>query len=97
MDLQCCDVYATNENGNFENNMDDKEKNYLVCTDNPGNEFLKKQNVLIPTSYLVWKLTSYCPLWLCYSKKQIDFSFSCICPVIDPMGGGGGGGTPDFK
>ena len=53
MNLQCCDVYATNENGNFENNMDDKEKNYLVCSDNPVNEFLKKQNVLIPTSYLV--------------------------------------------
>ena len=22
-------------------------------------------------------------LTLCYSKKQIDVSFSCVCPVID--------------
>ena len=73
-----CDADATNENGEFEDNMDDKEKNFSGFWW-PVNEFLNRveqecydtkllvASDLIKFKFLVFLsrvLTSFCPFWL---------------------------------
>ena len=85
--LFLCDADARNENREFENNMDNKEKFSLVSGDRSIYEFLDpvegpEGSDTELTAFMEVDLHFISSGFLLQLKKS-DFFFSCICPVTD--------------
>ena len=77
-----CDIDATSESRKFEKSichfLTNRKRPFFPLANKRGRRIMN----LVASDWINFDLI-LSPLPFCYCKKQMDVSFSCVCPVID--------------